>query len=57
MIYHAYRRAAERLGACLLPHTEVTGISAGNGEHRVTTTRGEIRAPAVVDAAGAPGRG
>jgi glycine/D-amino acid oxidase-like deaminating enzyme len=49
----AYWRAAERLGARLLPHTEVTGISAGTGEHRVTTTRGEIRAPVVVDAAGA----
>ncbi len=49
----AYWRAAEKLGASLLPHTEVTAIAPGAGEHRVTTTRGEIRTPVVIDAAGA----
>ena len=49
----AYWRAADKLGASLLPHTEVTGIATTGGEHRVSTTRGEIRTPVVVDAAGA----
>ena len=49
-----YARASARLGATLLPHTPVEeiliegGIVAG-----VRTPRGEIRAPVVVDAAGA----
>jgi glycine/D-amino acid oxidase-like deaminating enzyme len=49
-----YARAAERRGAALLPETEVTGVAIQNGEVTgVTTNRGEIRAPVVVDAAGA----
>lgn len=49
-----YARAAEKLGVVVLPNTRVTGI--GIEEERVVkvvTTQGEIRTPAVVDAAGA----
>lgn len=50
----AYLRAAERLGASLLPRTSVEGIVSRNGAvERVVTDRGEIAAPVVVDAAGA----
>jgi glycine/D-amino acid oxidase-like deaminating enzyme len=49
-----YCRAAGRLGATLLPLTRVTAIAAPNGVvERVSTDRGEIRTPLVVDAAGA----
>ncbi len=49
-----YARAAERRGAALLPETDVTGIAIQHGTVTgVTTNRGEIRAPVVVDAAGA----
>ena len=49
----AYARAAERHGTILLPNTEVQEIVVENGAvSRVVTTRGEIRAPVVVDAAG-----
>jgi glycine/D-amino acid oxidase-like deaminating enzyme len=49
-----YARAAERLGATLLPNTRVTGIGVDNGRvTKVTTVQGEIRTPTVVDAAGA----
>jgi 4-methylaminobutanoate oxidase (formaldehyde-forming) len=46
--------AAHRLGVTLRTHTRVTGLSRGSdGLHRVHTDAGEIRAPVVVDAAGA----
>ena len=49
----AYARAAQRHGTILLPNTEVQEIVVENGAvSRVVTTRGEIRAPVVVDAAG-----
>ncbi len=49
-----YARAAESLGATLLPNTAVTAIrSTGGAIDGVVTTQGEIRAPVVVDAAGA----
>jgi len=49
-----YTRAAERLGATVLPHTEVTSIERRNGSVTgVSTTKGAIHAPHVVDAAGA----
>jgi glycine/D-amino acid oxidase-like deaminating enzyme len=49
-----YVRAAEALGATLLPHTTVTrvGVEDGRGVN-VETDRGTIRTPVVVDAAGA----
>lgn len=48
-----YARAAERRGCTLLPHTPVTALLAGDGRvEGVRTSRGEIRAPVVVDAAG-----
>jgi glycine/D-amino acid oxidase-like deaminating enzyme len=50
----AYARAAERLGATVLPDTPVTAIGTRDGAvERVVTDRGEIRTPVVVDAAGA----
>lgn len=49
-----YARAAERLGAFMLPNTAVTGIAVSNGEvERVITDKGDIRTSVVVDAAGA----
>jgi glycine/D-amino acid oxidase-like deaminating enzyme len=49
-----YARAAEALGASVLPNTEVTGIVVEHGKvHRVLTSKGEIRCNSVVDAAGA----
>jgi len=49
-----YARAAERLGATLLPQTAVTGIVMDDGAVAgVVTDRGTIRAPVVVDTAGA----
>ncbi|HEX2037119.1 MAG TPA: FAD-binding oxidoreductase [Chloroflexota bacterium] len=49
-----YARAAGRLGATLLAHTPVTGILVeGTTVQGVCTPHGEIRAPVVVDAAGA----
>jgi glycine/D-amino acid oxidase-like deaminating enzyme len=49
-----YARAAERLGAAVLPHTRVTGIQTGRGRVlAVSTDRGTIRTSVVVDAAGA----
>src|SRR5438552_16027127 len=49
-----YARAAERLSGVLLPNTTVTGFAVKNGRvSKVITDRGEIRAPIVVDAAGA----
>ena len=48
-----YARAAERMGASLLPHTAVRGIVVEGGHvSRVVTERGEILTPVVVDAAG-----
>jgi glycine/D-amino acid oxidase-like deaminating enzyme len=50
----AFAQRAEELGARLRPFTRVTGIRRENGRAvGVETTRGEIRADAVVDAAGA----
>lgn len=50
----AYARAAERLGATLVPQTAVTAIvSRAGAVERVVTDRGEIRTPVVIDAAGA----
>ena len=49
-----YCRAAEKLGAVLLPHTPATGFEVGaRGVEGVRTTRGTIATRAVVDAAGA----
>jgi glycine/D-amino acid oxidase-like deaminating enzyme len=49
-----YAKAAERLGAAMLPHTMVTGIVVKDGAvDRVVTDKGEIRCTVVVDAAGA----
>jgi glycine/D-amino acid oxidase-like deaminating enzyme len=49
-----YARAAERLGARMLPHTLVSGIVLhGDAVAGVETVRGTIRCETVVDAAGA----
>lgn len=49
-----FARAAQANGAVLLPNTAVTRILIADGEvSGVDTTCGRIRAPAVVDAAGA----
>ena len=49
-----YARAAQANGAILLPHTAVTRVVIENGEVAGIDTRsGRIRAPVVVDAAGA----
>jgi len=49
----AYMRAARRLNVDIFSHTEVTGIETINGEIKnVTTTKGVIETPAVVNAAG-----
>jgi 4-methylaminobutanoate oxidase (formaldehyde-forming) len=49
-----YARAAERLGATMLPHTLVTGVTLrGGAVAGVETDRGAIRCETVVDAAGA----
>src|SRR5437660_171793 len=49
-----YCRAAEKLGAVLLPHTPATGFEIGpRGVEGVRTPRGTIATGAVVDAAGA----
>src|SRR5262245_55275098 len=49
-----FARAAEIGGATLLPHTAVTRVRIDEGEVTgVDTDRGTIRAPIVVDAAGA----
>jgi glycine/D-amino acid oxidase-like deaminating enzyme len=50
----AYLRAAVLEGVDVLPHTNVTGIHVEQGRARgVVTSRGEIEAAVVVDAAGA----
>jgi glycine/D-amino acid oxidase-like deaminating enzyme len=50
----AYAAAAGKLSAALLPNTEVQEIQTTGGRvFGVRTNRGEIRAPVVVDAAGA----
>jgi len=50
----AYVRAAEKLGATILEHAPVTAVGTRDAAiERVVTERGEIRAPVVVDAAGA----
>ena len=49
-----FAHAAEAGGATLVPHTPVTGVDIRGGEvGGVETTNGPIRAPVVVDAAGA----
>jgi glycine/D-amino acid oxidase-like deaminating enzyme len=49
-----YARAAERLGVALLPNTAVTDVIVRDGAVAgVATDRGEIRAPVVIDTAGA----
>jgi glycine/D-amino acid oxidase-like deaminating enzyme len=49
-----YCRAAEKLGAVLLPHTAATGFEIGpRGVEAVRTPHGTIATRAVVDAAGA----
>jgi len=49
-----YCRAAEKLGAVLLPHTPATGFEIGaRGVEAVRTPHGVIATGAVVDAAGA----
>src|SRR5437870_13147854 len=49
-----YCRAAEKLGAVLVPHTPATGFDIGRrGVEGVRTPRGTIATRAVVDAAGA----
>jgi glycine/D-amino acid oxidase-like deaminating enzyme len=53
-IPRGYARAAEKLGAMILPHTRVTGISLKNNEvRRVLTDKGAIDTAVVIDAAGA----
>ncbi|MGL4243758.1 MAG: NAD(P)/FAD-dependent oxidoreductase, partial [Beijerinckiaceae bacterium] len=50
----AIMRAAERLGAEVLTHTELTGLAVrADGGFDVTTDRGPIQARRVVDCAGA----
>jgi 4-methylaminobutanoate oxidase (formaldehyde-forming) len=50
----AYVKAAQRLGVAILPHTAVTAIGTRAGAvEQVVTDQGEIRAPVVIDAAGA----
>jgi glycine/D-amino acid oxidase-like deaminating enzyme len=52
-----YCRAAERLGAVLLPHTPGTGFEiGGRGVEGVRTPGGTIATRVIVDAAGAWGR-
>jgi glycine/D-amino acid oxidase-like deaminating enzyme len=51
-----YTAAARARGVTVLPETPVTGLERGNGSGRVTgvtTSKGSISAPIVVDAAGA----
>jgi glycine/D-amino acid oxidase-like deaminating enzyme len=49
-----YARAAGKLGAAMLPHTRVTGITVKDGAVKgVSTDKGEISCRFVVDAAGA----
>jgi len=49
-----YARATAKLGGVLLPNTAVTGFGTEDGRiTNVITSRGEIRTPVVVDAAGA----
>jgi glycine/D-amino acid oxidase-like deaminating enzyme len=53
-IPHGYARAAERLGAAMLPNTLVTGINVRDSQViGIETDRGSIRCNTVVDAAGA----
>ncbi|MGH7118611.1 MAG: NAD(P)/FAD-dependent oxidoreductase [Acetobacteraceae bacterium] len=53
-IPNGYARAAEKLGATLLPHTLVSGIALQGGHVAgVKTDRGPIACEVVVDAAGA----
>jgi 4-methylaminobutanoate oxidase (formaldehyde-forming) len=50
----AYMRAAERLGATILPQTPAAAIGTRQGAvERVVTEHGDIETPVVVDAAGA----
>jgi glycine/D-amino acid oxidase-like deaminating enzyme len=50
----AYARAAEGLGATVLPHTPATAIGTRDGAiERVVTENGDLETPVVVDAAGA----
>jgi glycine/D-amino acid oxidase-like deaminating enzyme len=50
----AYTRAAEKLGATLMPHTEVLGFElSGDSITQVVTKAGRIPTQVVVDAAGA----
>lgn len=57
-LLEAYLRAAVLNGVEVLPHTNVTGIHVEQGRIRgVGTSRGEIEAAVVVDAAGAWARG
>jgi sarcosine oxidase subunit beta len=49
----AYQEASKRLGVTFHKHTEVTGVKVHNGMAAgVVTTRGEIDAPLVINAAG-----
>jgi 4-methylaminobutanoate oxidase (formaldehyde-forming) len=49
-----FATAAHRMGVTMATHTRVTGITLRpDGVHRVHTTGGEVRAPMIVDAAGA----
>jgi glycine/D-amino acid oxidase-like deaminating enzyme len=49
-----YAKAAQKLGATMLPHTTVTGIVVKNDAvESVNTDKGEIRCRVIVDAAGA----
>ncbi len=49
----AVAMAAERAGVCLLPNTEVMGISSEPSGYRVMTSRGSFQAKRLVNAAGA----
>jgi sarcosine oxidase subunit beta len=49
----AYQEAGKRFGVTFHKHTEVTGVKVQNGKAAgVVTTRGEIDAPIVINAAG-----
>lgn len=53
----AFKRKAERLGACFYEGTRLTNLIRANRVWRITTDRGVFEAPVVVNAAGAWGGG
>jgi dimethylglycine dehydrogenase len=53
---NAFASGATALGARILRHTPVTGLSRGSGGWTIETPKGEVRAGIVVNAAGQWGR-